>query len=242
MSVPPPLGLGRPSRNSIRYRLVIVQQPIRARSCGFGEKDKRPIDPPVILRLCTETNDQKLENVRELDTISLFVVQCELYSEDGQSRCDQVFVPSAPSSSASSSRLENVLTFDEPRPVRNLIGGLATNAYQLKDLERELGVFFIFQDLSIRTEGRFRLKFLFLDLSAGEPLTMSTSVLDQVMSEPFSVYTAKNFPGMTESTELSRCFAKQGIKISIRKDKVQQRIGDGLYGVNRANPTRRASP
>jgi hypothetical protein len=29
----------------------VVQNPIRARCCGFGEKDRRPIDPPPILEL-----------------------------------------------------------------------------------------------------------------------------------------------------------------------------------------------
>lgn len=32
------------------------------------------------------------------------------------------------------------------------------------------------------------------------------------------MYPAKRFPGMSESTELSRLFADQGIKIRIRKE------------------------
>jgi hypothetical protein len=32
------------------------------------------------------------------------------------------------------------------------------------------------------------------------------------------VYSAKKFPGVVESTQLSKCFATQGIKIPIRKD------------------------
>lgn len=30
-----------------------------------------------------------------------------------------------------------------------------------------------------------------------DPLTMSTQVSDDVLSNPFTVYSAKNFPGMT---------------------------------------------
>jgi hypothetical protein len=45
---------------------------------------------------------------------------------------------------------------------------------------------------------------------------MSTHVRLDTTSEPFTVYSAKKFPGMTESTALSRCFAKQGIKIPVR--------------------------
>jgi len=43
-------------------------------------------------------------------------------------------------------------------------------------------------------------------------------VLAQVFSDTFQVYSAKRFPGVVESTPLSRCFATQGIKIPIRKD------------------------
>lgn len=39
---------------------------------------------------------------------------------------------------------------------RNLIGSLSTNAFQLADPENRLGIWFILQDLSVRTEGSFR--------------------------------------------------------------------------------------
>ena len=43
-------------------------------------------------------------------------------------------------------------------------------------------------------------------------------VLAFVYSDKFQVYSAKKFPGVIESTPLSKCFAGQGIKIPIRKD------------------------
>lgn len=43
-------------------------------------------------------------------------------------------------------------------------------------------------------------------------------ILASVLSMPFQVYSAKKFPGVIESTELSKCFATQGMKIPIRKD------------------------
>ena len=39
---------------------------------------------------------------------------------------------------------------------RNLIGSLSVNATKLKDTENVEGVWFVLQDLSVRTEGRFR--------------------------------------------------------------------------------------
>ena len=43
-------------------------------------------------------------------------------------------------------------------------------------------------------------------------------VMAQTFSEPFCVYSAKKFPGVCESTPLSKAFAQQGIKIPVRKD------------------------
>jgi hypothetical protein len=34
-----------------RYSLYVAQQPKRARMCGFGDKDRRPITPPPCVRL-----------------------------------------------------------------------------------------------------------------------------------------------------------------------------------------------
>jgi hypothetical protein len=43
-------------------------------------------------------------------------------------------------------------------------------------------------------------------------------ILASTFSDVFSVYSAKKFPGVCESTPLSKTFASQGIKIPIRKD------------------------
>jgi hypothetical protein len=41
---------------------------------------------------------------------------------------------------------------------RTLVGPLSANAQRLQDEHRKPGIFFLFQDLSIRTEGTFRLR------------------------------------------------------------------------------------
>jgi hypothetical protein len=47
---------------------------------------------------------------------------------------------------------------------RNLIGSLTASAFRLKDDKDQVGIWFVLQDLSVRTEGSFRLKFSFLNL------------------------------------------------------------------------------
>jgi hypothetical protein len=64
----------------------------------------------------------------------------------------------------------------------------------------------------------------FIDISGdeqatGSPLCQSKApVLATTYSDPFQVYSAKKFPGVCESTTLSKTFAGQGIKIPIRKE------------------------
>jgi hypothetical protein len=47
---------------------------------------------------------------------------------------------------------------------RNLIGSLTASAFRLKDHKAVPGIWFILQDLSVRTEGQFKLKFSFFNL------------------------------------------------------------------------------
>ncbi|KAL2207164.1 hypothetical protein CC79DRAFT_1272791 [Sarocladium strictum] len=112
---------------------------------------------------------------------------------------------------------------------RNLIGSLAASAFKLSDTNDRLGIWFILQDLSVRTEGAFRLRFSFVNVGAAGGIkakddvaaklnTGRAPILASCFSEVFNVYSAKKFPGVCESTPLSKTFATQGIKIPIRKD------------------------
>lgn len=92
--------------------------------------------------------------------------------------------------------------------------------------------YFIFPDLSVRHEGRYRLSFsLYEELKnskdddKGNEASQSSSAEDshvthrlEVKSEPFHVYSAKKFPGLSESTSLSRMVAEQGCRVRIRRD------------------------
>jgi Velvet factor len=102
--------------------------------------------------------------------------------------------------------------------------------------------YFIFPDLSVRNEGWYRLSFSLLEgtkeardadperqfppsprpQADGEPKAplnfedMATRL--EVRSRPFQVFSAKKFPGLSESTELSRLVADQGCRVRIRRD------------------------
>lgn len=78
------------------------------------------------------------------------------------------------------------------------------------------------------------LRFSFVNVAARGGMSQNGSrvntgrapILASSFSDVFNVYSAKKFPGVCESTPLSKAFAAQGIKIPIRKD-ANLKGGDG---------------
>lgn len=81
------------------------------------------------------------------------------------------------------------------------------------------GIFFVFPDLSCRSPGRYRLCF---KLSRIDPSIMapgrSSPVVASITTDIFSVYTAKDFPGMRPSSALLRSLRRQGLSVGEKKD------------------------
>lgn len=102
-------------------------------------------------------------------------------------------------------------------PSNYLTGSLVSSIHRLKDSSNNDGGFFIFGDLSVKQEGRFRLRFTLYDKDERtDPPTFY--FVSEIISNPFTVYSPKNFPGMSESTFLTRTFSDQGVKLRLRKD------------------------
>lgn len=126
--------------------------------------------------------------------------------------------------------------------------------------------YFIFPDLSVRNEGVYRLSFnLFeqtkdpkdategpqqppLPLPAPGKIPPPQQFLDfrlEVVTVPFTVYSAKKFPGLTSSTSLSRIIAEQGCRVRIRRDVRMRRREDKRpdnYNYDNDRGYRRADP
>ncbi|KAF8542280.1 velvet factor-domain-containing protein [Trichophaea hybrida] len=98
-------------------------------------------------------------------------------------------------------------------PHQALAGTLVSSLHRLKDIDNSDGGFFVFGDLSVKIEGEFRLRFSLFEMMKNEVVHIKS-----ITSEPFTVYAAKNFPGMSESTFLSRSFGDQGVRLRIRKE------------------------
>ncbi|KAF4995510.1 hypothetical protein FGRMN_5053 [Fusarium graminum] len=183
---------------AVRYLLKIRQQPIAARSCGFGERDRRVIDPPPIVQLSMESPSLTKEEISKELRYPHYVMSCSILDETGSH--DASFMP------------------EEYRQQRRLMGLLVSSPFVGKDENGEEGCFFCFPDLSCRTPGSFRLKFSLVKI---DPLrareTKHFPVLVAAQSDVFTVYTAKDFPGMQASTQLTKRLKEQGCIISIKK-------------------------
>ncbi|KAG0030878.1 hypothetical protein BGZ81_002095 [Podila clonocystis] len=162
----------------------------------------------------------------------LFVLHCSLWSHDGSEVRNMVATPSGSVSSTGAAghrrdKASAVMSVTSPMPpklTRILMGSVVVSPILLFNEKGEQGWYFSFPDLSIRTEGVYTLKFSLLRLGSFDFMSPadddedSSPVIAEATSEPFTVFSAKKFPGMTESTLLSKAFARQGLKIPIRND------------------------
>lgn len=119
--------------------------------------------------------------------------------------------------------------------------------------------YFIFPDLSVRHEGMYRLSFsLYEDVKEdkdadrepsqnGQSCNNSTGESNslaprahvhfrlEVRSIAFAVFSAKKFPGLSESTNLSRTVAEQGCRVRIRRDvrmRRRDKASDGYTSIS----------
>jgi hypothetical protein len=245
-----------------RFRLHIRQQPVAARACAAGEKDRRPIDPPPILQLLAVDFDPESEDERAMMKDPRFTVGCFLYSvrhgplssssdfppglpgADGRFQerlihSTHVIEPSTGPPAIRASRESNVATpgQSQMRSVQVLSGRTYASPFYVSHepdpdtapgypfsnpggcggLQTRLAIagmpatFFIFADLSVRTAGIYRLQFRLMNWGAVLDTEMPQPILAEVWSDPFRVYSSKDFPGMRDSSLLTIKLRELGV-------------------------------
>ncbi|CAG8561674.1 7898_t:CDS:2, partial [Cetraspora pellucida] len=164
----------------------------------MGTADRRPIDPPPIVQL--KVHDPTLPQAEKSSFLQnpYFFMYASLMAADTNEE----------------------LHLLRDGKTRSTTGSVVSSLYHLKDIDNSDAGFFVFPDLSVRMEGTYRLK-----LSLFEIIDREVYHCKSIFSEIFIVYSAKRFPGMEESTFLSRSFADQGLKIRIRKEiRIRRRL------------------
>lgn len=131
-----------------------------------------------------------------------------------------------------------------------VLTGMPVSSMILLDRPEEAG-YFIFSDLSVRHEGRYYLTFALMeevkedrDKDPDEPMSGTDEITGPemgssgrhfsfrttVQTDVFDVFSAKKFPGLQESTALSRTVAEQGCRVRIRRDVRMRRREKGGKG------------
>jgi hypothetical protein len=188
-----------PSAN-LRYALSMRQQPVAARACGFGERDRRVVDPPPILELKVmdaETGKVDNENTPYVyTTLHCTLINAMTYKDESQ------IEPTHPNAPAT----------------QRLMGTAVASPFAGTDETGRRGTFFVFPDLSCRNPGSYRFQFRLLIV---DPLNLSVGttsrIQSSIISEPFEVYTAKEFPGMRASSALLKALRRQGLNVAVKK-------------------------
>ncbi|EME47645.1 velvet-like regulatory protein [Dothistroma septosporum NZE10] len=193
---------------AITYEMQVLQQPQRARACGQGAKssaDRRPVDPPPIVELKIFEGEKRDDITYTMHANYFLFATLEqarpIAHARGQDRNTHPVLTGTP--------VAGMVYLDRPTPAG----------------------YFIFPDLSVRHEGEYRLSFsLYEELKNPKDEDKPEEACDaaggdahvthrlEVKSAPFHVYSAKKFPGLTESTHLSRMVAEQGCRVRIRRD------------------------
>ncbi|KFY15497.1 hypothetical protein V492_01950, partial [Pseudogymnoascus sp. VKM F-4246] len=210
----------------LSYELKVIQQPERARACGSGAKssaDRRPVDPPPVVEL----RIYELDGPNGKEDIT-FNYNANFF----------VFATLETSRPMAHGRVQQAA---QQIPV---LTGMPVSGMAYLDRPTEAG-YFIFPDLSVRHEGSYRLSFNLYEETKEDKDKDSESATDrpavkqnpdeptdsfdwrlEIKSKAFTVFSAKKFPGLAESTALSRAVAEQGCRVRIRRD-VRMRRREG---------------
>lgn len=167
------------------YLLTVKQQPERAKAANAKDKDRKPIDPPPILQLDVDPSQ---------DPLQVYITSPYLFV--------QTFLM-GPNDS-------------DPDPDMNsLAGNTCTSGHVVKDGRGVHNMMFCLNDLSVKKEGTYRLRFCLFKLNT---TTGEVEKLTSVCSQPFTTYSGRHFPGMSESTTMTRLLVDAGVRLRLRKE------------------------
>ena len=192
----------------------------------IASADRRPVDPPPIvdLRIYELYGDEKKDITFSHQANFFLYATLEHARPMAQGR---VPVTTATLPVLTGTAVAGMAYLDRPKPAG----------------------YFIFPDLSVRHEGKYRLSFnLYEELKTPEKDADPSVSLPapgagrtsgprdcvyfrlEVKSMPFHVFSAKKFPGLAESTSLSRLVNEQGCRVRIRRDVRMRRRDKVLDG------------
>lgn len=176
--------------DSTKFELVIRQEPESARVYSAKGKEKRPIDPPPIIQLRVHDESDSTQHYLQNPYYFMCAKILNATDKDGPS-----------------------LGYGDA-----LSGNIVSSLYRLKDLDNTDAGFFVFGDIFMKLEGQFRLKFSLYEVVTSRDRKLEVTYIKSIVSSTFVGYSSKLFPGIMQSTVLSRNFSDQGVRIRPKKE------------------------
>ncbi|EED85171.1 predicted protein [Postia placenta Mad-698-R] len=215
MSAPTSFTTGPFAGWTIRGELIELQKADMGRK--YGQKDRRPLDPPPVLQL-------RFYRVFNNGTAQQWEHEIDTYTYAGlkQQRRDAIGVgwPSSNTrtvamfsdfvdSSVSHAKAQ-VAVSDDDQNVEGastyttlLVGTRAVSASCVYHEGKKI-LAFVFSDLAVRAEGSFFMRYRVFDIMSAVTGGTQHPALAEAFGGTFQVYSTKNFPGLQASTDLTK--------------------------------------
>lgn len=181
------LVAARSALTSSAYSLRTAQEPLQAKVYLQRDKDRKPIEPPPVIEILLDDNDPHKNFLS-----SPYYFMCVTLHETSKAEA-----------------------FNHSRNT-DLAGTLVSSLHRVKDTENNDVGYFVFQDLSVRKEGDFRLKFSLFELQRSDD-GMAASYIKSTFSKSFKVYPSAKCPPPLPSTFLTKHLQEQGVKLRTKK-------------------------
>lgn len=163
---------------------------------------RKPLDPPPIVELHVDDDMDPTKLYMNTPNLFCMVHLCAIDSDE---------------------------PYRSPDGEQALLGTLCSSIHRLKNLPDHTGKpageggYFIFGDVSVRIPGTWRLRYTLYDI----PFQLAEDGTDGLRSRKLAFAFSKNFKastgskdfkGLGESTELTKTFADQGVRLRLRKE------------------------
>lgn len=193
--------------NRKKCRLEVAQNPGDGLISVTGkEKSRRSLDPPPIVEMFVDD---------DMDPARLYMNSPNLFC----------MIHLVPKDSDEPHRLP------DNEPV--MLGTLCSSIHRLKGSpdttgKTSEGGYFIFGDVTVRVTGTWRLKYTLHDISFASDVDMTNGKTPRKLATTFSktfkvVSGNKDYKGLGESTDLTKGFADQGVRLRLRKEQPKQK-------------------
>ncbi|KAF8629056.1 hypothetical protein AX15_003556 [Amanita polypyramis BW_CC] len=178
------------------YQLEVIQHPISTAAFGTANLSRLALTPPIIVQLTIR--DPSGNSIVPQAELPFLIAHLSLYSGDGRSL-----------------DMGSSIGRNHTPPI--LYGNIVSSVEQLEDLQGNLGLFFLFPDVSIRWRGQYQLGISLFRMYSPGPLTGASlapenTTLAETRTQMFEVVDQGEYSA-APPTRLTQCFLRQGARM-----------------------------